>query len=97
MIASPYISSHGLFIGQFFFSLIGATFSIAMLVRGEDASIYLPVLSGIIGVWVPSPLSAAKQPSITTTTTSPQIGSTERGGGGGTFGIPEVTIIREIN
>lgn len=43
------------FIAQTFFSLLGAVFSIGMLSSGKDPSIYLPILSGIIGYWVPSP------------------------------------------
>lgn len=55
-----YITQHGLFISQFFFSLLGVGFSIGMLAKGEDPSVYLPVLSGIIGVWIPSPISQQK-------------------------------------
>ena len=52
-----YINDHGLFLSQFFFSLIGIGFSVTMIVLGNDPSIYLPIFSTIIGVWVPSPLS----------------------------------------
>ncbi len=54
---NSYITEHGLFLSQFFFSVIGVGFSITMLVLGNDPSIYLPIFSTIIGVWVPSPIS----------------------------------------
>lgn len=57
-----FLSHNGLFLSQVFFSLVGVGFSIAMLVRGEDASIYLPIMTTIIGVWTPNPLSM-KQPN----------------------------------
>lgn len=57
-----FITQNGLFLSQVFFSLVGVGFSMAMLVRGEDASIYLPIMTTIIGVWTPNPLSS-KQPS----------------------------------
>lgn len=53
---------NGLFLSQVFFSLVGVGFSIGMLIRGEDASIYLPIMTTIIGVWTPNPLSN-KQPT----------------------------------
>jgi hypothetical protein len=56
-----YISDHGLFLTQFFFSLIGITFSMSMLILGKDPSIYLPIFSTIIGVWVPSPMSKQRE------------------------------------
>lgn len=48
-------SKGSLFAVQTFFSFIGVTFSIIMLSVGKDPSIYLPILTGIIGYWVPSP------------------------------------------
>lgn len=41
---------------QVFFSLAGFGFSMTMLLRGNDASIYLPVLTGILSAWMPSPI-----------------------------------------
>jgi hypothetical protein len=55
-----FVSKHGLFLSQFFFSAVGVGFSIAMLIKGNDPSIYLPILSTIIGVWTPNPLSQQK-------------------------------------
>ena len=57
-----FLSQNGLFLSQVFFSLVGVGFSIGMLVKGEDASIYLPILTTIIGVWTPNPLSM-RQPN----------------------------------
>jgi hypothetical protein len=42
---------------QVMFSLFGFIFCVAMLGIGKDEGVYLPVLTGIIGVWTPSPLS----------------------------------------
>lgn len=53
-------SQSSLFAVQTMFSLIGVGFSVGMLVAGNDASIYLPILTGIIGYWVPSPGSNFK-------------------------------------
>lgn len=52
-----FMTHHGLFISQVCFSFIGVGFSIAMLSSGKDPSIYLPILTTIIGVWTPNPLS----------------------------------------
>jgi hypothetical protein len=57
-----FLNQNGLFLSQVFFSLVGTGFSIGMLIKGEDASIYLPILTTIIGVWTPNPLSM-RQPS----------------------------------
>lgn len=61
-----------------FFTQVGVTasiitFCIAMLVKGESASIYLPVLTGISGWWLPSPkhpkeasaVASPKEPDLT--------------------------------
>jgi hypothetical protein len=47
---------HYMLLAQIAFSVGGMIFSGAMLIRGEDASIYLPVMTGILGAWMPSPL-----------------------------------------
>lgn len=43
-------------IAQVLFSVGGLMFSGAMLIKGKDASVYLPVLTGILGAWMPSPI-----------------------------------------
>ena len=48
-----------------FYAQLGVTVSvmslcIVMLLRGESASIYLPVLSGCAGYWMPSPQQNGK-------------------------------------
>lgn len=55
--ATDFIAKHGLFLSQLFFSTVGMAFSIAMLVNDKDASVYLPILTTIVGVWIPSPMS----------------------------------------
>lgn len=30
-------------------------FSIAMLVRGNNPAIYVPILTGVLGIWSPNP------------------------------------------
>jgi hypothetical protein len=42
---------------QVMFSLLGFVFCVTMLIKGKEEGVYLPVLTGIIGVWTPSPLS----------------------------------------
>lgn len=58
---SSYIRDHGLFLSQFFISTVALGFSMFMLIKGNDPGIYLPLLTTVIGVWVPSPMSANKQ------------------------------------
>lgn len=58
--AITFIEKHGLFMSQFFFSALGVGFSIGMLLRGNDPSIYLPILTTVIGVWTPNPLSMSR-------------------------------------
>ncbi len=51
------VREDGLFLTQVAFSALAMGFSIAMLLRGEDPSIYLPVLTGTLGYWTPNPQS----------------------------------------
>ena len=46
-----------LFLAQFIFSCFGIGFSAAMLLKGSDATIYLPILTSLLFLWVPSPAS----------------------------------------
>ncbi len=55
-----FLAKNGLFIAQCFFSSVGVGFSIAMLIRDKDPSIYLPILTSILGVWTPNPLTVHK-------------------------------------
>ena len=43
------------FLAQFMFSLFGAAFCASMLYVGKDATVYLPILTSIISVWIPNP------------------------------------------
>ncbi|KXZ44616.1 hypothetical protein GPECTOR_64g110 [Gonium pectorale] len=54
-----------LFLAQTLFSLLAAVFSICMLATGHAEGVYLPILTGIIGFWIPSPgakNSSSKKP-----------------------------------
>lgn len=44
-----------LFPTQVFFSLVILSFTIYMLSIGKDPGIYLPILTGIMGYWLPQP------------------------------------------
>ena len=50
-----------LFLTQVLFSAVAISFSITMLVIGRDASVYLPILTGTLGYWVPNPQSSQQQ------------------------------------
>ena len=44
------------------------TFSIAMIAMdntAESRSVYLPILTSIVGVWLPQPQSSSTNPAIT--------------------------------
>lgn len=45
-----------LFQVQAAFSAVGLSFAFFMLYKGAPASVYLPVATGIIAAWLPSPL-----------------------------------------
>lgn len=49
--------NNSLLVIQAFFSFVGITFSGVMLALGRDATIYLPLMTGLIMIWCPSPLS----------------------------------------
>lgn len=49
--------NNSLFVAQIVFGLFGVSFSAAMLIRGNDPGIYLPVLTAILGWFFPSPLN----------------------------------------
>lgn len=42
-------------------TLLMISFCMVMLVRGSDAGVYLPVMTGITGFWFPSPLQIQGQ------------------------------------
>jgi hypothetical protein len=52
-----FLYNNSLFVAQIIFGLFGVTFSAAMLIRGNDPGIYLPVLTAILGWFFPSPLN----------------------------------------
>ena len=62
---SSYVGNHGLFLSQFFISSASLGFLMYMLINGGDPGIYLPILTTIVGVWVPSPTSLNKQTTPT--------------------------------
>ena len=54
-----------LFLVQILFSLIMVAFCISQVISNDDAatrSVYLPILTSIIGVWLPSPASSPHNP-----------------------------------
>lgn len=53
-------SRRGSFLAQIVLSGLISTFSMGMLLSGGDAGVYLPILTGILGYWLPSP-NFAKQ------------------------------------
>ena len=59
--SSSYIGDHGLFLSQFFISSASLGFLMYMLIKGENPSIYLPILTTVVGVWFPSPVSLNKK------------------------------------
>lgn len=49
------------FVCQFLISMFGVSFCAAMLLKGYDSSIYLPIMTGIITIWIPSPITSKTQ------------------------------------
>lgn len=41
---------------QFVMSFMGLTFTMLMISTGRDADIYMPVMTSIVGYWLPSPV-----------------------------------------
>ena len=57
-----------IYITQVTLSLIMITFSIAMIAMdntAESRSVYLPILTSIVGVWLPQPQNNPTNPTIT--------------------------------
>jgi hypothetical protein len=52
-----FLYNNSLFVAQIVFGLFGVSFSAAMLIKGNDPGIYLPVLTAILGWFFPSPLN----------------------------------------
>ena len=42
-------------------SCVGLALSAAMLIAGRDPAVYLPVMTSIIGYWLPAPRKPARQ------------------------------------
>jgi hypothetical protein len=57
-----FIYNNILFFVQTCFSLFGLIFTMTMLLKGGDASIYLPIFSSIITLWIPSPTQTLRSP-----------------------------------
>lgn len=53
-----------LFQVQAAFSAVGLSFAFFMLYNGAPASVYLPVATGIIAAWLPSPLRPTSSPEL---------------------------------
>ena len=49
------------FAAQVLFSFVTMVFVMAMLFNGQDTGVYLPILSSVVSVWMPSP-SIPKRP-----------------------------------
>ena len=58
-----HFASHGTFVMQSLVSATAMGFSIYMLLSGQSAGIYLPVVTGIVGFWLPSPASRTERSS----------------------------------
>lgn len=58
------ISENIIFITQAAFSATGMVFSISMIAAGKDPGIYLPVITGILGYWLPSPKYTKKSDDL---------------------------------
>ncbi len=49
--------NHLIFNAQLFFSTVVLSFSMYMLYRGESSGSYLPIITGVIGSWLPTPMN----------------------------------------
>jgi hypothetical protein len=50
-----------IFATQVFISCSSLGFAMMMLYKGKDPGTYLPIITGIIGCWLPSPQHIAKE------------------------------------
>jgi hypothetical protein len=50
-----------MFATQVFISCSSLGFAMLMLYKGKDPGTYLPIVTGIIGCWLPSPQHIAKE------------------------------------
>lgn len=57
-----FVYNNILFFVQVCFSFFGLMFTMSMLLKGEDPSIYLPIFSSIITLWIPSPTQTLRFP-----------------------------------
>jgi hypothetical protein len=64
--------NNSLFVAQFIFSIFGVAFSAGMLISGADTNVYLPVLTAITFMWVPSPINH-KVPDLVLPSGIPQL------------------------
>lgn len=67
------MNSERLFISQITFSIVTVGFCMGMIIRNPEpatTSIYLPIMTSIIGVWLPQPNN--KEINMSYTTTTPQ-------------------------
>ncbi len=77
-----------LFAAQVSISSTTLLFSMFMLHKGKDAGVYLPMISGIVGYWLPSP----HQNKIASGASS-----ASSGGGGDIISSSSSSIIKEIS
>jgi hypothetical protein len=49
--------NNALFITQVMFGLLAFVFSASMLISGKDPGIYLPIMTGVLGYFLPSPIN----------------------------------------
>jgi hypothetical protein len=62
--ARKFFYNNALFMSQCFFGVFGVGFSAAMLIIGRPPEVYLPVMTAILGWFMPSPLNhRLEQPS----------------------------------
>ena len=53
--------NNNIFATQVFISCSSLGFAMMMLYKGKDPGTYLPIITGIIGCWLPSPQHIAKE------------------------------------
>lgn len=52
------------FAAQVLFSFTAMIFCMAMIVDNRDTSVFLPILTSVISVWMPAPVIPKKKPRV---------------------------------
>ena len=48
------------------FSLILVGLAVTMVVKNDNAAVWVPVITGVVNLWIPSPVSMIKKPRLST-------------------------------